>query len=250
MGLSAFAATLITMQTRLTRAALERELRAAGSPERAAGAAKYFKTGPGEYGEGDLFIGVTVPVVRKIALRYKTLGMNDLDKLLTSKIHEFRSAALEILVARYRGGDDMLRKQIVDFYLAHTACINNWDLVDMSARDILGHHLLTRQRKLLVRLARSESLWERRIAIIATMKLVNEGEFEDALDISERLLDDKHDLIHKAVGWVLRVVGDKDRAVLLGFLQKHHARLPRTTLRYAIEHFTSKERKLLLAGTY
>jgi 3-methyladenine DNA glycosylase AlkD len=234
----------------MTGAALKRELKAAGTPERAAGAARYFKTGPGEYGEGDVFLGVTVPLLRKIVSRYKTLSLDELQRLLKAKEHECRAAALEILVAQHKRGDEALRKEILEMYLRNTQYINNWDLVDLSCREVVGGHLKTGSKKLLTKLARSKSLWERRIAMISTMALVSEGDVEDALRVAEMLLDDPHDLIHKAIGWVLRVVGDEDQAVLLRFLKKHYERVPRTALRYSIEHFSSEERKNILAGEF
>lgn len=233
---------------RMTHHDLARELRAAGTPERAAGAAWFFKTGPGQYGEGDIFLGVTVPVLRRLALKYRTLGFEELAPLLAAPEHELRSAALEILVDQHKRADPKARKTIQDFYLANTAHINNWDLVDLSCREIIGGYLRTRPRKLLDRLAASSSLWERRIAMVSTMALVREGEYDDALRIAERLLPDKHDLIHKAIGWVLRELGDKDRAALVSFLQQHYPRIPRTALRYAIEHFPAEQRRRILKG--
>jgi 3-methyladenine DNA glycosylase AlkD len=238
------------MQSKLTRAALMRELKAAATPERAAGAARYFKTGPGEYGEGDVFIGVTVPMLRRIALRYKTLSLDELERLLESKEHEYRAVALEILVAQHRRGDEALRREILDLYLRNTQHINNWDLVDLSCRDIVGDHLRTGARKLLVKLAKSDSIWERRIAMISTMTLVRTGQMDDAFRVADMLLDDQHDLIHKAIGWVLREAGGKDRSALVSFLNQHYRRLPRTALRYAIEHFSAEERKRMLAGQF
>jgi 3-methyladenine DNA glycosylase AlkD len=238
------------MSEKITRANLEKELKAAGDPRRALTSAAYFKTGKGQYGEGDIFLGISTPALRKIALRFRDLPLSDITKLLDSKIHECRSAALEILVSQYKRGSDEQRAEIVDFYLQNTAGINNWDLVDGSAPYILGEHLRTRPRKILRKLARSQSLWERRIAIIATMRLVRNGEVDDALNIAEMLLEDGHDLIHKAVGWVLREVGRQDRGRLVDFLQTHYDRLPRTALRYSIEHFTTEERKKMLAGKF
>jgi 3-methyladenine DNA glycosylase AlkD len=238
------------MEIKQTRPNLERELRAAGNATRAKQVAVYFKTGKGEYGAGDVFLGIPVPTMRRIALKYRALTLVDLQKLLDSKIHEFRAAALEILVAQYGRGDEKQRKAIVDFYLRNTGRINNWDLVDASARPILGEHLKTRSRKILRALAKSKSLWERRIAIVSTMTLVWSGELDDAMQIAEILLDDEHDLIHKAVGWVLREAGIEDRARLVAFLEMHYARMPRTALRYAIEHFPAEHRKKVLAGSF
>jgi 3-methyladenine DNA glycosylase AlkD len=233
-----------------TRIQLERALKDAGNPERAAFVARYFKTGKGEYGEGDVFLGISVPAMRKIALAHRELDFADLQRLLDSNIHEFRAAALEILVAQYKRGDEKLRKEIAAFYLKNTARINNWDLVDASCRPILGEHLKTRSRKILRRLAKSQSLWERRIAMVSTMAFVWDGELDDAIGVAEMLLDDEHDLMHKAIGWVLREVGLQDRAVLLAFLKKHYMHIPRTTLRYAIEHLPSAQRKKILAGKF
>ena len=214
-----------------------RELKAAGTPVRAAGAARYFKTGPGEYGEGDLFLGITVPALRAIERRYRTLELGEVERLLAAKEHECRLAALLILVAQFERGDKAARRAILDLYLRNTRFINNWDLVDASCREIVGGSVRTGSRRLLTKLAKSKSLWERRIAMVSTMALVKDGELEDALRIAEMLLDDEHDLIHKAIGWVLRVVGDVDWTALLAFLKTQYARVPRTALRYAIEHF-------------
>jgi 3-methyladenine DNA glycosylase AlkD len=233
-----------------TRAHLEKALKAAANPERAAFLAHYFKTGKGEYGEGDIFLGITVPARRKIALQHRSLALADIKTLLKSRIHEHRAAALDILAAQYKRGDERQRNQITKFYLANTRCINNWDLVDASCRPILGEHLKTNPRTILNKLCRSKNLWDRRIAIVSTMSLVWTNELDDAFRIAEALLSDEHDLMHKAVGWVLRETGRKDRARLLSFLQTNYARIPRTALRYAIEHFPPDQRKKLLAGNF
>ncbi len=238
------------MEKKQTRTSLEQELKAAGDATRAAQVARYFKTGKGEYGEGDIFLGIPVPVMRRIALKHRMLVLADLQKLLDSKIHDHRAAALEILAVQFTRGDERLREEIVRLYLRNTSRINNWDLVDGSARPILGEYLKTRPRTILRKLAKSKSVWERRIAIISTMTLVWAGELDDAMEISEMLLDDEHDLIHKAVGWVLREAGVEDRVRLIAFLEKHYARMPRTALRYAIEHFPPVQRKKALAGSF
>jgi 3-methyladenine DNA glycosylase AlkD len=225
-------------------------LKAAGTPERAIGAARFFKTGPGEYGEGDLFLGITVPALRAIVRQYRTLGLVEVERLLAAKEHECRLAALLVLVAQFERGDEVVRREILDLYLRNTQFINNWDLVDASCREIVGASMRTGSRKLLAKLARSKSLWERRIAMVSTMPLVRDGELDDGLRIAEMLLDDRHDLIHKAIGWVLREVGDVDHLALVGFLRRHYERVPRTALRYAIEHFPAAERKRMLAGTF
>ena len=238
------------MPDKPTRAALVRELKEAGTQRRAVGAARFFKTGPGEYGEGDLFLGVTVPDLRRITKRYKALSLIEVERLLAAREHECRLAALLILVAQYQRGDDAAQREILDLYLRNTKFINNWDLVDASCREIVGGHVRSGSRRLLTRLAKSKSLWERRIAMISTMPLVWDGELDDAQHIAEILLDDRHDLIHKAIGWVLRELGDVDRAALIRFLQQHYQRVPRTALRYAIEHFPSSQRKQALRGRF
>lgn len=224
---------------------LKKELRASADPERARNLAWFFKTGKGQYGYGDRFIGLTVPTVRRIAHRYVHLPLTDVATLLASPIHEHRFAALEILVAQYEREKS---KAIFDFYLKHTKFVNNWDLVDTSAPYIVGEHLLKRPRKVLYRLAKSKNLWERRIAIVSTFSFIKAGEIDDTFAIAKLLLDDDHDLIHKAVGWALREAGKQSKPELLRFLKANYAKLPRTTLRYAIERFPAAERKRLLAG--
>jgi 3-methyladenine DNA glycosylase AlkD len=229
---------------------LVRELRSAADPRRAESSAWFFKTGQGQYGEGDQFLGITVPVQRKIALRYLGLSFGDVSRLLRSRIHEYRSTALQILVAQYLRADESLRAQIVEFYLRHTARINNWDLVDGSAPYILGEHLRTKSRRLLDKLAASPNMWERRMAIVSTFALLRSGETEDTFRIAEKLLGDQHDLIHKAVGWALRETGKASVPDLRSFLERHYERIPRTTLRYAIERFPVAQRKRMLAGMF
>jgi 3-methyladenine DNA glycosylase AlkD len=235
---------------RAKRSDLERTLRAVADPKRAASLAKFFKTAKGEYGEGDRFIGIRVPVLRKIARQHCGLGFDDVERLLTSPIHEFRSAALEILVAQYQEADEAQRERIVAFYLRQTRRMNNWDLVDTAAPYILGEHLKTRSRQVLHRLAASKSLWERRIAMVATLALIRGGEIEETHGIAEKLLGDKHDLIHKAVGWMLRESGKVSERDLMEFLKRNYSRIPRTTLRYAIERFPATRRKQMLAGKF
>jgi 3-methyladenine DNA glycosylase AlkD len=226
---------------------LKKELAAAADPERARNLAWFFKTGKGEYGYGDRFIGLTVPTLRRISYRYIHLPLTDVARLLASPIHEHRAAALEILVAQYEREKS---KAIFDFYLKHSKFVNNWDLVDGSAPYIAGRHLLTRPRKVLYRLAKSKSLWERRIAIVSTFAFIKAGEIEDTFAIAKILLKDDHDLIHKAVGWALRETGKQSTSALLEFLQQNYSALPRTTLRYAIERFPAQQRKRMLAGTF
>jgi len=226
---------------------LKKELAVAADPERARNLAWFFKTGKGEYGYGDRFIGLTVPTLRRISYRYIHLPLTDVARLLASPIHEHRAAALEILVAQYEREKS---KAIFDFYLKHSKFVNNWDLVDGSAPYIAGRHLLTRPRKVLYRLAKSKSLWERRIAIVSTFAFIKAGEIEDTFAIAKILLKDDHDLIHKAVGWALRETGKQSTSALLEFLQQNYSALPRTTLRYAIERFPAQQRKRMLAGTF
>jgi len=226
------------------------ELVAAANPERAKSAIWFFKTGKGQYGEGDKFLGVNVPTQRKIALRHRQLAFPAIQKLLASPWHEQRFVALEILVAKFEAAIPKDQTEIYRFYLANTARVNNWDLVDTSARDIVGQYLLTRPRAILRKLAKSKSIWERRIAIVATFAFIRAGQTEDTFAIAQMLLADKHDLIHKAVGWLLREAGKSNPDMLVAFLEEHYTRLPRTALRYAIERFSPAERKRFLAGNF
>lgn len=228
--------------------AAQRRLRSLGCPQQAAILSRFFKTGPGQYGEGDRFIGVKVPVTRKVAREFKSLPLSEVECLLHSEIHEERLLALVILVGQFEQGDDAARKTIYRFYLANTKHINNWDLVDLSAPQIVGGYLEHRSRKPLDGLAKSASLWERRISILATHWFIRHGDFADTLKIAEKLLPDKEDLIHKAVGWMLREVGKRDVATLEEFLGQHCRAMPRTMLRYAIERFPDDKRRAYLTG--
>jgi 3-methyladenine DNA glycosylase AlkD len=223
-------------------------LRGLGSPEAAAFAARYFKTGPGQYGEGDIFLGIRVPVLRRLAREYRGLPEGELLALLRSEVHEDRLLALLILVTVANKGDEATKRRVFDLYLENTQHINNWDLVDTSAREIVGGYLFDKDRSLLDRLVRSESLWERRIAIIATFHFIRRDDFADTLRIAEVLLTDPHDLIHKAVGWMLREVGKRDQPTLESFLMKHRRAMPRTMLRYAVERFPEALRQSYLKG--
>jgi 3-methyladenine DNA glycosylase AlkD len=231
-----------------SRAQLERDLAAAANPIRAAHSAGFFRTGKGQYGEGDRFLGIPVPIQRRIALGYCDLTLRDLERLLDSPMHEYRFAALAILVVQYKRSNGEDRDGIVAFYLQHTSRINNWDLVDTSAPYILGDYLRARPRDLLNRLAASSILWERRIAIVSTLALIKRGEIEDTFRIAAKLLSDEHELIHKAVGWMLRETGKVSRPALLKFISTHYKRMPRTALRYAIERFPPRDRERILAG--
>lgn len=211
---------------------------------------RYFKTGPGEYGEGDKFIGIRVPVLRSFAKQHRDLPLADTEELLRSPIHEERLLALLILVMRYDKGDATVRKDVFDLYCRNMRFVNNWDLVDSSAHLIVGPYLRNRNRRLLHQLAKSGVLWERRIAIMSTFAYIKDGEFDEALKIAETLLSDEEDLIHKAVGWMLREIGIRDRPVEEAFLKKYCHDMPRTMLRYAIEKFPEQQRKRYLHGTF
>ena len=218
-------------------------LRAQAHPERVAGALRFFKCGPGEYGEGDTFIGVTVPAQRTIARQFRDLPLAETDRLLTSPIHEERLTALFILVGQFTRGDERAQGRIFRLYMKRLRFINNWDLVDSSAGQIVGGWLADKPRDLLDRLARSPHLWSRRVAMIATFQFIYRGEHRDAIRIATILVDDGHDLIQKAVGWMLREVDKRaSPAALTAFLNRHAATMPRTTLRYAIERLPAKRR--------
>lgn len=230
---------------------LKKELRLNADPKRAEAAKWYFKTGPGEYGEGDHFIGISVPNLRKIAKAHQALSLAEIEALLSSKTHEERLLAVLILVLQYRRADDYHQEEIYNFYLAHTDFINNWDIVDSSAEYIVGPFLEERDKDVLVALARSSSLWERRIAIIATFHYIREGNPEWSLKLAELLLNDEHDLIQKAVGWMLREIGKRcGQKILEDFLLEggRYKSMPRTTLRYAIERLPEKKRQAYLKG--
>jgi 3-methyladenine DNA glycosylase AlkD len=227
--------------------ALKKELNRLKNPAKAKILQRFFKTGKGQYGEGDVFLGIVVPLQRKLVGKYwHNLSLADLDKLLKSKIHEERLIALLILVEKYKHSSGEDQKQIFKSYLSHTKCINNWDLVDLSAPNIVGSYLYSLsldkagarvKNDILTNLAKSKSLWERRIAMLATFEFIKRGEFRDALRIAKLLMADKHDLIHKATGWMLREVGKRcGKNHLTEFLNKNCKKMPRTSLRYAIEH--------------
>lgn len=206
----------------------------------------FFKTGPGQYGEGDIFLGIRVPVVRKLAKEYQDIPLKETAILLKSPYHEIRLFALISFVNAFDRGDESKQKKIYDLYLANTRYINNWDLVDLSAPNIVGRYLLTKSRKPLYKLAKSQSLWERRVAVLSTFYFIRNNEFDDSLQIAEILLKDKEDLIHKATGWMLREIGKRNAKIAETFLQKHCRTMPRTMLRYAIERFSPAQRKRFL----
>ncbi|MEK7138349.1 MAG: DNA alkylation repair protein [Patescibacteria group bacterium] len=229
---------------------LKKEIKKLSSPERAKNSAWFFKTGKGEYGEGDVFVGLTVPLCRKLAQKYSDLELIEIEKLLKSKIHEERLIALLILVHNYQSGTDVEKLKIYRFYIKFAKFVNNWDLVDLSAHKIVGAYLSGKSKTILYKLARSKNLWEKRIAIISTAWFINNHQFSDTLKISKILLKDRHDLIHKAVGWMLREVGKKEQKIEEKFLLKHYKDMPRTMLRYAIERFPESQRLKYLRGSF
>ena len=228
---------------------IQTELRRLGTEKGKKARQWFFKTGPGEYGEGDQFIGVPVPKIRAVAKRHRDIPAKELWQLLKSPIHEDRLAALIILTHQFGRGDQKARKAIYDRYLRNARYVNNWDLVDASAHLIVGAWLLDRSKAPLTKLARSKNLWERRISIIATYWFIKNGRFDETLRIAKLLLKDDHDLIHKAVGWMLREVGNRDLKIEEAFLKVHYKKMPRTMLRYAIEKFPQARRKRYLKGT-
>lgn len=230
-----------------TLAAFRREIAASGNATRAAGTARYFKTGKGEYGEGDKFLGIDTPRMRILARTGRGLSLENTLRLLHSPWHEERSIALLMLVDAHARAEAKEQRAIHRAYLANTKYVNNWDLVDLSAPELVGPYIGKDQMRLLERLAKSKLLWERRIAMVATHQATRRGDLVPALSVAERLLGDEHDLMHKAVGWMLREVGKRSPDTLRAFLRKHGPAMPRTALRYAIERFTPEERKTWLA---
>ena len=227
---------------------LQNELQALGSPEKAAFLSRFFKTGKGQYGEGDHFLGITMPEIRATVANFTSLSINDWVELLHSPFHEFRMAALIGLMKHFQKSkkDKETQKLIFDIYLNHLDYINNWDLVDLTCRDIVGAYLFDKDRSILYELAHKEHLWAQRVAIVSTWFFIKNKQFSDTLQISEILLTHKHDLIHKAVGWMLREVGKRDELVLEEFLDTFTKQMPRTALRYAIERFPETKRKYYL----
>jgi 3-methyladenine DNA glycosylase AlkD len=232
----------------LTLREVERELHALANPKDAEFLQRFFKTGKGQYGEGDRFLGIRVPQIRVLVRRFRSLPFAHVLTLLRSPWHEQRLLALLLLVEQYRRGTEAEREAIYRAYLANTEYINNWDLVDSSAEHIVGPHLDPRKPRGFEQLARSDSLWERRIAMLATFHWIKQKEYGPALRVAAILLKDSHDLIHKAVGWMLREIGKRDPEVEEQFLREHLHHMPRTTLRYAIERFPEKRRRQYLSG--
>lgn len=209
----------------------------------------FFKTGAGDYAEHDQFIGVNVPTLRKIAQEFHDLSLMELQLLINSSINEERLLALIILVGQYKKADEQKKDELFQFYLSNLKQVNNWNLVDLSAHVIIGAHLCKRDRVLLFELAQSESMWERRIAIVSTLYFIRQNDLECTFTIAEMLLNDRHDLIHKATGWMLREAGKKDQKKLMAFLDVHACAMPRTMLRYSIEKFSQNQRMLYLQHT-
>lgn len=233
---------------RSTLTAVRRQLQELADSEIAAHSARFFKTGPGEYGEGDRFLGIRVPVLRKLARQHRELTLRQVESLLHSKFHEERLLALLVLVQHYDRGDDASRAKVFELYRQNLAYVNNWDLIDGSAHQIVGRHLRTGSRRYLYKLAASKRWYERRIAIMATYDFIKNDDFDETLQLAEQLLHDEEDLIQKAVGWMLREVGKRDLPLEEKFLKAHHAEMPRTMLRYAIEKLPQERRRAYLEG--
>ena len=232
---------------------LKQDLKSLANKEKAILLQRFFKTGKGEYGEGDIFLGIIVPKQRKVAKKYINLSLNDLQVLLNSKIHEERLISLFILVDKYKKAEkennEKQKQEIFNFYIKNAKNINNWDLVDLSAPNIVGNYLLKKddkEKQILYKLAKSDNLWEKRISILATFMFIKNNQFQDSINLAEILLKDKHDLIHKAVGWMLRELGKRNEKLLINFLNKHKKEMPRTMLRYSIEKFSNEKRKFFM----
>jgi 3-methyladenine DNA glycosylase AlkD len=232
----------------MTAEDIRKRLRELENKEKAKILQGFFKTGPGQYGEGDLFLGIPVPRLRKLCKESGDMALGQVEALLKSAVHEERLLALLMLIRKYNEGDQSAKRKIYTLYLKSLRWINNWDLVDLSAPNIVGDFLMGRSRKPLYRLAHSSALWKRRIAILATFRFIKEQQFDETLRISEILLRDKEDLIQKAVGWMLREVGKRDRAAEEAFLKEHCRQMPRTMLRYAIERFPAAKKELFMKG--
>jgi len=229
---------------------IRRKLQQLGSKDKAKVLQRFFKTGPGEYGEGDVFIGVRVPDLRKLVKEYQDITIKEVMQLLRSSIHEERLFALLILVSKYSKGNETVKKRSYELYLQNTKFINSWDLVDGSAQHIVGAFLMDKSKEPIYRLAKSNSLWERRIAILSTFHFIKHDNYSETLKISKILLTDEQDLIHKAVGWMLREIGKRHISTEEIFLKKYYKRMPRTMLRYAIEKFPESKRKKYLRGDF
>lgn len=240
---------LINNLKKQTMSAIEiitNELQTLGSTEKAAHLSRFFKTGKGQYGENDRFLGVTVPETRRVAKAHAGVNMADLQQLIQSEWHEVRLCALFILTIQFNKGDEPTRTKLVDFYLSNTQHINNWDLVDLAAWETIGTYLLDKPRNLLYRLAESPLLWDNRIAIVSTYAFIRQGQLDDTFALAEKMMGHKHDLMHKAIGWMLREAGKRDEKRLIDFVENHRLVMPRTMLRYAIEKLSATQRKHLM----
>jgi 3-methyladenine DNA glycosylase AlkD len=227
---------------------LKRELSLYSDFEKANILQRFFKTGFGQYGEGDIFLGIVVPNTRIVAKKFSDLPLAEIKKALYSRIHEERLCALLILVEKFNKGDNKIKKEVFDFYIKNAKQANNWDLVDLSSPKIVGEYLLNKDKKILYKFAKSENLWEKRISVISTYMFIKNKKYKDSFKIAEILMNDKHDLIHKAVGWMLREIGKRDLAEEEKFLKNHYKKMPRTMLRYAIEKFPEEKRMKYLKG--
>lgn len=225
---------------------LKKEIESKRNDKQAKNLQRFFKTGKGEYGEGDIFLGIKVPILREIVKKYSGLPLTKIQNLLISKIHEYRLIGLLILVDKFKKSLEEERANIFNLYIKNTKNINNWDLVDLSAPNIVGEFLINKDKKILYNFATSRNLWERRISIISCSAFIKKEEYDDAIRISEILLNDEHDLIHKAIGWMLREIGKRDLEILEKFLKKHYKKMPRTMLRYSIERFDEEKRQKYL----
>ena len=240
---------LINNLKKQTMSAIENitnELQTLGSTEKAAHLSRFFKTGKGQYGENDRFLGVTVPETRRVAKAHAGVDMADLQQLIQSEWHEVRLCALFILKIQFNKGDEQTRTELVDFYLSNTQHINNWDLVDLTAWETIGTYLLDKPRNLLYRLAESPLLWDNRIAMVSTYAFIRQGQLDDTFALAEKMMGHKHDLMHKAIGWMLREAGKRDEKRLIDFVENHRLVMPRTMLRYAIEKLSASQRKHLM----
>lgn len=235
-------------QPKPTLRELQKRLKDSANLANAKQAQRFFKTGPGEYGEGDRFRGIKMPELRKLSRQFRNLNLRDLDQLVRSEYHEDRMVGLLILVLRYQSADEKEQEKIYRFYVRHIRYVNNWDLVDLTAEHIIGAWLQDRDKQPLLKWARSKNLWERRIAVLSTFRYIKQSNIQETLKVAEMLLTDNHDLIHKAVGWMLREVGKRDMAAEETFLREHYKRMPRTMLRYAIERFPERKRRAYLRG--
>ncbi|MBT5338599.1 DNA alkylation repair protein [Candidatus Falkowbacteria bacterium] len=232
----------------MTISQLKKQIRQFGTIERAKASLWFFKTGKGDYGEGDKFLGLKMGEQRVLAKKFVDLELNELAPLLKSEWHEERMIALIILTYKYPKADDKEKKKIYEFYIKHRKAVNNWDLVDVTVPRVIGAYLVDKDRSILFKYANSKDLWEKRIAVLATFAFISRNDFKDSLKIAKILLNDKHDLIHKAVGWMLREIGKRDQAVEEKFLKQHYKKMPRTMLRYSIEKFDEPLRLKYLKG--